>query len=60
MGCKVLTKGDWRTLVEKNAHLCRFKRASCMLKHCPDLRERDTRKPNNKVRDVCPILEILK
>lgn len=31
-----------------------------MLKYRADLLERDTRKPDNKVRDVCPILEILK
>lgn len=30
-----------------------------MLKHRADLLKSDTRKPVNKVRDVCPILEIL-
>jgi len=49
MGDKVLAKGDWSTLVEKNAHLCGFERAGCVFKHCADLLERDTGKPHNKV-----------
>lgn len=31
-----------------------------MLKHRTDLLERHIRKPDNKVRDLCPIFEILK
>jgi len=59
MGWKVLAKWDWSTLVKKKTHLRRFERTGGVLKHGADLRKRHARKPVNKVRDVCPILEIL-
>lgn len=49
MGGKVLVKWDWSPLVEQNAHLRRCERAGGVFKYGADLRERDTRKPDNEV-----------
>ena len=59
MGCEVLAERNRSTLVEKNAHLRRFERAGRVLKYRAHLRERDTWKPGNKVRDLGPVFEIL-
>ncbi len=59
MAGKVFTKRYRRALVEKDAHSSRFERSGRVLKHRPDLRERDARKPGNEVRDLGPVFEIL-
>lgn len=56
---EVFTKRNRCALVEKDAHSSRFKRSDRVLKHRAGLRERDARKTGNKVRDFCPVFEIL-
>ena len=59
MGGEVFTKGNRSALVEKDAHSSRFERAGGVLQHGTDLRACDTREPDNKVRDLRPVFEVL-
>ena len=57
---EALAQWDGCSLIEKNAHSGRSQgTASGMLEHCSCSLDRDARKPLDKLRDGCTILEIL-